>query len=755
LLSRLRALLPPPSPSGQGFVPYPVASPSATKVGAWIARAATAWMFLVSCWGILGVFPDGHFAATANIGTAAWSILKFHIPYPMMWTTTAPHPSQFYVHHPFGVFWVAALFIKIFGAHSWVIRLPAVIYSTATPYLLYRLGRAVWGPIAGAFSALTFVSLPITLGFSNFHALEGPVICGCTLATWGFVRYAQTYRERYSFASVFGILFAVNNDWAAYLWGGAFTAMVFVIVFLRRERPGDDLRPRQLGRTWALMVSAAVGSLALMIYFVASSNTWSDLLGSYDMRSAGRAAPLSYVLDRRHVWIELMFPRLAIVLGKVGLFLALARAVLLRRWVEALLPIPFFVMAVLQYVVFKQGADYHIFWPQYFAPYLALVVGALVATLDSAAARFLPRLLERWPSPQADRARPLIPWAGALVMALPALLLFRDGASMIRLAHETGGRFNSEGIEAMVDKATAMRWYLARYPKETQIAHHPTTTLWALQWESGNLLTVRNTSVGSYPGGPRLYMLDTGWTTVADMKEAVARFKVTAVGRIWLIDRQGPPSFESYSFDEKQPNLLQWYFYGGVDPVRTVVPDPYVGWEQKTLLGLTATLPPKSVPVTIDQLRIAHNEALSRGDQATANRYLLQLMDKLNMPVQATYSNGTMLIGGYHNRGAERSFTLVFKAGKYEGRGKFAVTGEVLHEARFSTLAYDSVPMQIATPPAPPTELWKQGHLYSIVVPYRKRPGTERYTGRFVTISPSPAPTRVGGPPDVQLAIVH
>jgi hypothetical protein len=180
-----------------------------------------------------------------------------------------------------------------------------------------------------------------------------------------------------------------------------------------------------------------------------------------------------------------------------------------------------------------------------------------------------------------------------------------------------------------------------------------------------------------------------------------------------------------------------------------------VGWEQKSLLGLSATLPPGSVPVTIDQLRVAHNEALTRNDKAAAERYSLQLMAKLNMPVQATYSNGTMLIGGYHHRGAERSFTLLFKAGKYEGRGQYNVDAQVLHEARFSTLAYDPAPMQIASPPAPPTELWRPGHIYSIRVPYRKRPGTERYTGRFITIGPSPAPTRVGGPPDVQLAIVH
>ena len=70
------------------------------------------------------------------------------------------------------------------------------------PFFIYRFGRAAWGPIEGALAAVAYTSLPITLGFSNFHALEGPVIAGIAVASWGYARFTQTWRTGYAAASI-------------------------------------------------------------------------------------------------------------------------------------------------------------------------------------------------------------------------------------------------------------------------------------------------------------------------------------------------------------------------------------------------------------------------------------------------------------------------------------------------------------------------------------------------------------------------
>ena len=280
----------------------PSATARAERVGRVMLAAAMIWMGLVAAWGIAGPFPDGHFAATANIGTAAWNMMTFNLRYPVLWTAAHPAPGtaeSTYMHHPLGVFWTAAVFIKIFGVHNWAIRLPAVISSTLCPLLVYRIGRAVWGPVEAGIGALTYVSLPITLGFSNFHALEGPVIVGLLVAIWGYVRYLQTHRERYAIASLVGYAWALNNDWPAYFWMFAFGGLLFLRNFLVPPRLSGALRYRAVGRYWAFLVGLTVASLVLIAYFTVDSGKLGDLYAAYTNRSSGNHLPLRKVLEAR------------------------------------------------------------------------------------------------------------------------------------------------------------------------------------------------------------------------------------------------------------------------------------------------------------------------------------------------------------------------------------------------------------------------------------------------------------------------
>jgi 4-amino-4-deoxy-L-arabinose transferase-like glycosyltransferase len=743
---------------------YPAADRASERVGTTMAAAAMLWMFAVAAWGIAGPFSDGHFAATANIGTAAWNMLQLHLRYPVLWTPIQPGTADVYMHHPLGVFWTAAIAIKAFGAHNWAIRLPAVVCSTLTPFFIHRTARAVWGPLEGGLAAIAYVSLPITLGFANFHALEGPVILGCVAALWGYVRYLQTYRERYAVVSLLAYLWALNHDWPAYLWGGCFGLLLFARAFFVPQRLAGALSSRAVGRFWALMVVVSLVSLAVMAYFVADSGKLHDLLASYANRSAGNQIPVRKALQQRHVWIELMFPALAIALGKLALPVVLGRAFVRRSWNELMVPIPLLVMAAIQYTYFKQGADVHIFWPQYFAPYFALAIGALAATLRDAAVAGWPRLV-RWLEERgrdgvwSRRLCATAPWWGVAVLALPIALVFRDGASMIRLARETGGRFNSASIQSDVDKAIALRWYLQGYPRSVPIGFHPgMISHWGLAWEADNRVIVRGSGIGTRAAhASRLYMLDTASTTVDDLRTALASFRVTAVGSYWFLDRDGPAGLDGFSFREREPSLLEWMFQGGTEPSRTIVPDAWVQWEERSVLGGTVLPPQGTKPTTFNQLRIAHNAALATGDRAAAKRLLGELSAQLNLRVTAQWNDGTALLGARHHRGAQRSITLLFRAGEssFKGRARFSVTGRVIKRAPLSTLALDDGAIEIAPAPAPSTELWRPGHLYAIKIPYSKRPGTERYSGKFVATDRHPIPARTDGSGEVVLVTVH
>src|ERR1700690_2394460 len=133
------------------------AGPSACAGG---ARAAGAILLAlgVALRGIAGPVPNGHFASSVAIGMGADNMWRWHILLPLIgYHAHFAGTASAYMHHPLGVFWDMALLGKLFGFSDWVVRLPPVLYVTATPYFLWRIGREIWGPIEGGLCALAYV----------------------------------------------------------------------------------------------------------------------------------------------------------------------------------------------------------------------------------------------------------------------------------------------------------------------------------------------------------------------------------------------------------------------------------------------------------------------------------------------------------------------------------------------------------------------------------------------------------------------
>ena len=163
------------------------------------------------------------------------------------------------------------------------------------------------------------------------------------------------------------------------------------------------------------------------------------------------------------------------------------------------------------------------------------------------------------------------------------------------------------------------------------------------------------------------------------------------------------------------------------------------------MLGQPAVAP-TSVPTTTDELRIAHNAAVDRGDAASGARLRAALVARLDVHLAAEFEGGTSLIGAVHRTGARRSFTLFFAAGNIAGDARFPVHAKVTAPPLLSGLPAAPENLEIAGGLTWPTSFWRRGQIYSLEAVYRKRPGTELLTGAW---SPGPRRTDAAGPVEI------
>ncbi len=684
-----------------------------TRIARIVVAAATLWFVLAASWELFGPILAGHFASSASMGIIAENMHRWGIAGPVWsYTNEKPTPDLYYCHHPWGIFWTTRFYFEVFGRHDFVCRLPAVVLSAITPPLLSAVSRALYRPYAGAATAVAFVVLPITLSFASFNALEVPVIAYSALFLWGYVRLTESSKRRYLVASLVGAFLALNADWPAFVVVGVILAVELVRMLSVRVAKTASLERRR-AQHWALTATVSVVTLVVYLHLFSAQGKLSDLLGSYGMRSSGNEATLSAVLHERRYWIELMFTPVAIFLGKLFAVVAVVRFFITRRAVE-IVPLAVLVMASFQYVIFKQGADIHVFWPHYFAPYFALAMGGLVAT----SACITRRLFEaRWPRVAAQSGLVTLAFA-----AIPLGFVLRDGADVLVYAHRTGGRMNEKGlrIESSGDKVALLHWLA---PEARVIGLHESMNAnWADVWALGG----RTVPLAANPppiGSDAVTVVDVRFVPDATKANLLQMYGVTAVGPFWALRATVAPP-RVLSFVETEPSLLESYFVSGTEPHREIARDPYAAWELYHHYGITAPLP-EAPAQSFEEHRVRHNIALFAGDVEGARAERDALMSGCRV-LDVTFSEGTKLVCARFHEGASDTLTIVFEpSGPLTAGVELSLTSRVTHPGLMSTTMVDPTIRESSFPFSLAPSRFSKGFLYSHVIVIRPRPGRE------------------------------
>ncbi len=743
----------------------PVTTAREERTSKRVVWAATIFFLLVAAWECAGPILAGHYASSASMGIIAENMWKWGIAAPVWeYTAARPGPDAYYCHHPWGIFWVTALLFKVFGRHDFVCRLAPILLSTATPPLLYALARSLWRPAAGAVAALAFVVLPIALSFASFNALEVPVMAWTLLGLFGWVRFLQTWRRAHAVTALVGFTLAMHSDWPSFVLVAEILAFGIVRQYVLPRRAFGPVHERRYAALWIALACSALLTGGLYLLLFARANKLMDLLGSYGMRSAGNAVPLATALANRRYWIELSFTPIAVVLGKIAAVVCVARLAWARREIEAV-PLFYLGMAVFQYVVFKQGADIHVFWPHTFAAYFALGMGALLATLAPLAERGVHlrsrvlhlrsrhlHLRSRHLHLSADRA-----WIVALaLLAAPLAFVLRDGLPALVYARGTGGRFNENGKLIDTDGAATafLHWLDGRIAPDLKVdLHEGMKPTWAQIWALGGRVVGLSTPLPKSAGPEPVdapYLVDTRFLLDEAQGALAGKFRVTAVGTFWQVDRTSHAPIEAFAIRETEPSLLRWYFVSGTEPARAIVPDPLLTWELRFHFGQPAETVERA-PETFDDRRILHNMALASGDAARAASLAKDLESDLT-PLHVRYDDGTELVGARFRDGAQPELVLLLRAGGPTAKDvQLTVKSKVTAPAVLSSTMADPVEREVGLPLPLAPSLWKKGFLYSDHVAIRKRPGREVFAASFWSRRKGAFPKPVDGRKSVEV----
>jgi hypothetical protein len=576
-------------------------------------------------------------------------------------------------------------------------------------------------------AAASFAALPIALSFGDFNSLEVPVIFGVVLAIWGYVRFRQGYARRFAWLSLGGLTYAVCCDWAAIIFAAAMLVSIFLGVFLlsRWTEPADRRRIATFCGLALALCGATVGGHLLMFVKLDQLN---ELFSQGNLRSTGVHMPLSWVLEARKFWIEVSFTGLAIAMGKLALPV-LALRVLVRRTELEALPLAVFAMALLQYVVFKQGADIHIFWPHYFALYFAFACAGFAQTCIELTRLVLAVFWCDW------RDAPSYGW-GALGLLIP-LFILPDGVRALRYAHRSGGRFNENGhlIKADKDKLAALEWLTRRMPLGSSVAMHPGMKQsfwvdWSLQRPAQ---TVPHLPTSNDESRDRYYIADQRFMSAEEQDALAASFGLTALGPFLAADRQAPArNLSAFSVRRVEPTALEAYFVSSTHALREVTPDPYLTWELRDRFGFGPNPPPDAAPAGFEQIRIAHNIAVALGDAANAEHWLTQLLSGCDRSHQRSFPDGDALLGSRLERGTSLVFSVYFlAAGPDPNDPELAMRSVVQSSPWGSLVAPDDKLADVGMPFTIPASRWHSGYVYASITEVIRRIGRERWYAKF------------------------
>ncbi len=135
--------------------------------------------------------------------------------------------------HPLLYQFILSIFFGAFGVQDWLGRLVSIGVGVATVWLVYIIGKALYGVRAGLFAALFIALMPYHVIPTRQVLLDGPMVFCSTLALYLMVRFGETQRPLWLYAAGAGMGLTVLAKETGILLTGAIYAFLAVTPKIR------------------------------------------------------------------------------------------------------------------------------------------------------------------------------------------------------------------------------------------------------------------------------------------------------------------------------------------------------------------------------------------------------------------------------------------------------------------------------------------------------------------------------------------
>jgi len=277
-----------------------------------------------------------------------------------------PGQFRFYAHHPPGLPLTIAASFAVFGVREWSARLVAILFTLGAAALLHLVAKKLGGPWAGFFAALVFVMQPMIAFYGRMPDHEAPAAFFALALVAAYLQWLRQERK--------GWLVALCALAFAGLW---YAWVVFLVPWLLL---GYQWLVKRRGARWLILpaATAALGLVCLLAHVALVEGSLRGLWGALAHRLGSQATDrgargtfgLADFLTHQAGYFWDCFSVVALA-ACAAWVLGLGR----RKASDTLLVLTLAVFALLNLVVFKQGAYVHIYYQFYLALPMALAAG--------------------------------------------------------------------------------------------------------------------------------------------------------------------------------------------------------------------------------------------------------------------------------------------------------------------------------------------------------------------------------------------